>query len=163
MANISIQGYNVGPDASIVIMDQFGDVFSEDMLGLLTEFELRSVDIKLKITPISNGGIPVLQNLPNGLRGTMKFARTGPAFQALYTTIASGYYNSGTISQFYASIHVLNRNGSVDELQIDGMQFSEWEFGNFRGNKEVDLSVAIEASMIYGSGGIVNVLNSFPA
>jgi len=58
--NATVQGYNVGTDVSFAIMDQYGDVFSEDMMGLLTQFDLRSVDVKLKVTPINRGGRPVL-------------------------------------------------------------------------------------------------------
>ena len=69
-------------------MDQYGDVFSEDMMGLMTQFDLRSVDTKMKVSPINNGGVPVLQTIPNGLRGQMSFVRTGPILQP----VVFGYY-----------------------------------------------------------------------
>ena len=71
----TVQGFNVGADVSFAIMDQYGDVFSEDMMGLMTQFDLRSVDTKMKVSPINNGGVPVLQTIPNGLRGQMSFVR----------------------------------------------------------------------------------------
>lgn len=157
-----INGYNVGTDVSFAIMDQYGDVFSEDMMGLMTEFDMRSTDIKLKVTPINNGGVPVNQTLPNGLRGTMLFVRTGPSFAQLYMDIQNGYYDAGTISQFYISMNVRNRNGTIDEYQISGLQFADWNFGNFRGTKEVDLHLAFEASQMYGSGTLAAVLNNLP-
>lgn len=158
----TIQGYNVGTDVSFAIMDDFGDVFSDDMMGLLTEFDMRSTDIRMKVTPISNGGIPVNQVVPNGLRGTLTFARTGGAFQQMYIDLSNGYYGSGLIPQFYISMNVRNRDGSVDQYMINGVQFSDWNFGNFRGTKEVDLRLAIEASQMLGSGSLAMQLNNMP-
>ena len=160
--NLVLQGFNVGSDCSFAIMDQFGDVFSEDMLGLMTQFDIRSVDVKMKVTPISNGGIPVHQTIPNGLRGTMTFVRVGPAFSQLYMALSSGYYSAGVITQMYVMMNIRNRNGTVDEYQLDGVQFSDWDFGDFRGTKEVDCKVSLEASEMYGSGSIATFLNNLP-
>lgn len=157
-----VQGFNIGSDVSFAIMDQYGDVFSEDMLGLMTQFDIRSVDVKMKVTPISNGGVPVLQTIPNGLRGTMTFVRTGPAFSQLYMDLSQGYYTAGVISQMYVMMNIRNRDGSVDEYQIDGVQLSDWDFGDFRGTKEVDCKLSIEAAQMYGSGSLAVFLNNLP-
>jgi hypothetical protein len=155
----NIQGFNVGTDVSFAIMDDFGDVFSEDMMGLLTEFEMRSVDVRMKVTPISTGGVPVNQTVANGLRGTLTFVRTSGAFHQMYIDLSNGYYNSGAIPQFTISMNIRNRDGSVDQYLIDGVQFSDWNFGNFRGTKEVDLRLAIEASQMLGSGSLATFLD----
>lgn len=157
-----IQGFNVGSDVSFAIMDQYGDVFSEDMLGLMTQFDIRSVDVKMKVTPISRGGVPVNQVIPNGLRGTMTFVRTGPSFSQLYMDLSQGYYTAGIISQMYIMMNIRNRDGSVDEYQLDGVQISDWDFGDFRGTKEVDCKLSIEASEMYGSGTLATFLNNLP-
>lgn len=162
MAVVTISGFNVGSDVSFAILDQYGDVFTEDMLGLMTQFDLRSVDIKMKVTPISQGGVPVLQNIPNGLRGTMTFVRVGPAFQQMYVDLEQGFFNSGIISQMSIMMNVRNRNGTVDEYQITGVQLSDWDFGDFRGTKEVDCRMSIEASQMYGSGTLATFLNNLP-
>ena len=158
----TVQGFNVGADVSFAIMDQFGDVFSEDMMGLMTQFNLRSVDVKLKVTPINNGGVPVLQTLPNGLRGQMSFVRVGPSFNQLYMDLQNGYYDAGIIPQFYISMNVRNRDSSVDKYVVSGLQFSDWDFGDFRGTKEVDLRLSIEAAQMQGSGSLATILNNLP-
>lgn len=163
MPSATIAGFNVGSDVSFAIMDQYGDVFSEDMLGLMTQFDIRSVDVKMKVTPISNGGIPVNQVIPNGLRGTMTFVRTGPSFSQLYLDLSQGYFTAGIISQMYIMMNIRNRDGSVDEYQLDGVQLSDWDFGDFRGTKEVDCKMAIEASQMYGSGTLATFLNNLPS
>lgn len=162
MPNVTIQGFNVGSDVSFAIMDQYGDVFSEDMLGLMTQFDLRSVDVTMKVTPISRGGVPVHQCIPNGLRGTMTFVRTGPAFSQLYMDLSQGYFNAGIISQMYVMMNVRNRDGTVDEYQLDGVQLCAWDFGDFRGTKEVDCKLQIEASQMYGSGALATFLTNLP-
>ena len=162
MAVVTISGYNVGSDVSFAIMDQYGDVFTEDMLGLMTQFDLRSVDVKMKVTPISQGGVPVLQNIPNGLRGTMTFVRVGPAFSQLYIDLSQGYYDSGLITQMTISMNIRNRNGTVDEYLVTGVQLSDWDFGDFRGTKEVDCRMSIEASQMYGTGTLATILSNLP-
>lgn len=158
----SVQGFNVGTDVSFAIMDDYGDVFSEDMMGLLTQFDLRSVDVRMKVTPINNGGIPVNQTVSNGLRGTLTFVRVSGAFQQMYIDLSNGYYGSGAIPQFTISMNVRNRNGSVDQYLINGVQFSDWNFGDYRGTKEVDLRISLEASQMLGSGSLATFLNNVP-
>lgn len=162
MPNVQVNGFNVGSDVSFAIMDQWGDVFSESMIGLMTQFDIRSIENKMKVTPISNSGIPVLQNTPNGLRGTMTFVRTGPAFSQLYVDISQGFFNAGIISQLFIMMNVRNRDGSVDEYQLVGVQLSDWDFGDFRGTKEVDCKMSIEAAQMYGSGSLASMLNNMP-
>lgn len=163
MPTVQINGFNVGSDVSFAIMDQFGDVFSESMLGLMTQFDIRSVDTKMKVTPISQGGVPVLQNIPNGLRGTMTFVRVGPAFSQLYVDLSQGYFNAGLISQMSIEMTIRNRDGSTDNYQIDGVQLSDWDFGDFRGTKEVDCRLSIEAAQMYTAGTLSSFLGNLPA
>jgi hypothetical protein len=162
MAVVTIQGFNVGSDVSFAIMDQYGDVFSEDMLGLMTQFDIRSTDIKMHVTPISQGGVPVNQCIPNGVRGTMSFVRVGPAFSQLYVDLSQGYYTSGLITQMQIMMNIRNRNGSVDEYQITGVQLCDWDFGDFRGTKEVDCKLSIEGSQMYASDTLASFLNNLP-
>lgn len=148
----TIQGYNVGSDVSFAITDQYGDIFSEDMLGHLTMFNMRSTDVKMKVTPISNGGVPIFQTVPNGLTGTMGFVRTGPSFQQLKMELDAAYFTSGTITQFRVSMNIRNRDGSVDSLLVTGVQFNDWDFGDFRGTKEVDLRVGFQGGQVFSVG-----------
>ncbi len=158
----TIQGYNVGTDVSFAIMDQFGDVFSEDMMGLMTQFNLRSVDVKLKVTPINNGGVPVLQTLPNGLRGQMSFVRVRSIVQPTVLGPSERIVERGHHRQFYVAMNVRNRDSSVDKYVVSGLQFSDWDFGDFRGTKEVDLRLSIEAAQMQGSGTLATILNNLP-
>ena len=57
---------------------------------------------------------------------------------------------------------VRNRDSSVDTYIINGVQFSDWDFGDFRGTKEVDLRLSIEAAQMQGSGTLATILNNLP-
>lgn len=158
MPATSVNGFSVGTDVSFSIMDDYGDVFSEDMLGLMTEFDIRSTDVRMKVTPINNGGIPINQTVANGVRGQMSFVRVSGAFQQMYIDLQNAYYESGTIPQFTIVFYIRNRDGSVDECMITGVQFSDWNFGNFRGTKEVDLRIALEGSQMTTNGSLGSTL-----
>jgi len=92
----------------------------------------------------------------------MTFVRVGPAFSQLYVDLSQGYFNSGIISQLQIMMNVRNRNGTVDEYQIVGVQLSDFDFGDFRGTKEVDCRMSIEAAQMYGSGTLATFLNNLP-
>lgn len=160
---ISIQGFNVGPDASFAISDQYGDVFIDDSLGYLTEFESQSQDIDLKVVPITQGGIPVFQTLWSGVQGTLMITRVGPSFQQLFMDLMQGYYIAGLIPQFTLTLNVRNRDGSVDEYLYSGMQFSKPRFGNFRGTKEVDMQTEFHASVVQATGSLLPFLTAVAA
>jgi len=149
---INIQGFNVGTDAAFAITDPYGDIFVDDSLGYMMDFESQSQDINIKITPITQGGIPVYQTIWNGVQGSMMITRTGPTFQQLFMDLMESYYLQGMIPQFSLGLHVRNRNGTVDEYLYSGLQFSRPRFGNFRGTKEVDMRTDFHASLLQGTG-----------
>ena len=159
MAGIILpNGYNVGTDAAVTISDAYGDVFTAQQLGLLTDFRSAADSIELKVTPITNGGIPVLQTIWNGVTGSMMFVRQGPAFQAFFLETILAYHQSGIIQQFGISMEVQNRDGSVDEYLLSGVQFTKPDFGNFAAVKEVDMSLAFNASIMTKAGGATTFL-----
>lgn len=155
---ISIQGFNVGTDASFAITDSYGDLFIDDSLGYLMEFESQSQDVDLKIVPINNGGIPVYQTLWSGVQGTLMITRVGPSFQQLFMDLMNGYYIAGLIPQFSLALNVRNRDGTVDEYLYSGFQWVRPRFGNFRGTKEVDMQADFHASLVQATGSLTTII-----
>ena len=154
MANIILpNGFNVGTDAAVTITDDYGDVFTAQQLGLLTDFRSAAESVELKVTPVTGGGIPVYQTLWNGVTGSMTFVRQGPAFQAFFLETILAYHTGGIIQQFGLSMEVQNRDGSVDEYLLSGVQFNKPDFGNYMALKEVDMSLAFNASIMTKVGG----------
>ncbi len=161
MANTAtyVNGFNVGTDVSFAFADQYGDLFSDDMLGHLTEFSSQSEDNVIKVTPISNGGIPIYQTIWNGISGRLGFVRTGPAFTQLFIDLANAYYQGGIISQFSISANVRNRDGTVDSYLYSGVQFTQPRNGDFRSTREVSLEVGFRASLLTATGSIGQLIS----
>lgn len=149
---LSINGFNIGTDARFAITDQFGDVFVDSDLGYLDEFDSESEDVDIKLTPITNGGIPIHQILPNGCRGRMIFTRFGNTFQQIWIDLENAYYSSGLIPQFSLQLSVRNRDSSIDEYIFTGLQFMRWRFGNFRSTRQVDMQCEFRASLLTTTG-----------
>ena len=158
MANLTINGFNVGTDITLAISDSIGDIFVSEDLGYLTEFDSTADDTPLKVVPIDNGGIPIFQTIWSGVSGSMIFVRNGPAFGQLIIDLMNAYYLAGIIPQFNIAVNVRNRDGTIDEYLYTGAQFSKPSFGNFRGIKEVDMKVAFVASQLQTTGSAVSFL-----
>lgn len=161
--NVNMSGYNVGTDIRFAITDQFGDLFTDDMLGHLMEFESESEDTLLKITPITTGGIPIYQTIWNGIRGNMLFTRFDGAMQQIIMDLMSSYYSSGIIGQLSIAAYARNRDQSVDEYLYTGVQFARPRFGNWRPTKEVDMRIDFHASQVVGTGTLVPFLTNMAA
>ncbi|HTI81733.1 MAG TPA: hypothetical protein VL614_14895 [Acetobacteraceae bacterium] len=160
---ISIQGFNVGTDASFVITDNFGDIIMDSDMGYLDDFSTESTDIDLKVTPITTGGVPIYQTIWNGGTGSATYTRFGPTFQQIFMDLMASYYGSGTIPQFALQLDVRNRNGQVDSYQYSGMQFTRPRFGNFRATREVDMRFGINWATCTGTGALQAFLNAVAA
>lgn len=158
MANFSLAGFNIGTDVSITVLDNYGDVFPLDSLGLLMELDSESLDKELDVVPISDGGVPLFMTIPAGWRGRMMFTRTNGNFQQMFTEIFNAYFANGVIPIFSLQGSILNRDGSIDEFLFSGVQFSKPRLGNFRAEKEVDMQMEFRASTLSGTGVIVPFL-----
>lgn len=158
MAVVNINGFNVGTDARVSITDAFGDLFTDDMLGHLMEFDSESEDVEVKISPITTGGIPIYQTLWNGVRGSMMFTRFNGAMQSMIMELMSAYYTGGLIQQMTGAVYVRNRDNSIDEYLYSGLQISRPRFGNFRSTKEVDMRFDFRAGQVVGTGTLVPFL-----
>jgi hypothetical protein len=160
---VTVQGFNIGTDASVTISDSFGDVFTANDLGYLMDFDSEADDSEIKITPITGGGVPVFQTVWNGGRGRLMYTRMNGNFQQMILDLMAAYYSSGIIPQFALSLSVLNRDSSVDEYLYTGMQFTKPKFGNFRALKEVDQAVDFVWSQCVATGGLTAFLTNLAA
>lgn len=160
---ITIQGYNVGTDTSFSITDQYGDLFLDSEMGRLIDFDARSDDKTLKVTPIDNGGLPIYQTIWSGVTGRMRLVRYGPTFDQLMAELMSGYYGFGLIPQFSMVLSVRNRDASVDEFLLPGFQFARPDFWKSNAEKEMEEGVEFHASQIIGTGALTPFLGGLSA
>ena len=155
---IQIQGFNIGQDIALSMMSSAGDIFLAEQLGYVMDFDAEAEDIELKIVPISGGGVPIIQDIPCGWRGSIMFTRFGPALTQLAIDLSDAYHDQGIIQQFLMMGNVLNRNGQIDEYIFQGLQFVKPRFGNFRTDKEVDQRIDFRASRLRSAGSSVQFL-----
>ena len=160
--SVAVNGFNVGSDASVTISDAYGDVFPAEALGHLTDFSWASTDALLTCVPISNGGVPIFQTIWQGVSGSMAFARVNGLYTKLISELMVAYHTQGLITQFSASVEVLNRDGTLDEYLLSNMQIHKNTFGNFRGTKEADFSFQFSASLLSVAGGTSTILTGLP-
>jgi hypothetical protein len=156
-------GYNIGTDASVVVSDNFGDVFPLDALGHVMDIDTEATDAAIKIVPISNGGVPVHQVVWEGGTGSFSFTRVNGNLQRMILDLMDAYHSQGVIPQFQLSISILNRDGTVDEYLYTGVQFTKPAFGNFKAMKEVDQKLAFVWSNCVATGGSAPFLANLAA
>lgn len=163
MVQAVINGFNIGTDASVVVSDNFGDVFPLEALGHVMDVETDAEDTEVKIVPITRGGKPIFQTVWNGGRGRFSFARFNGNFQKMILELMAAYHNSGIIPVFAVSMSILNRDASVDEYLYSGVQFTKPKFGNYRALKEVDQGLDWVWSDCIGTGGLTAFLTGLDA
>jgi hypothetical protein len=163
MTGFIINGFNVGTDVSFSVQDNFGDAFPLDALGLLMEADMKSMDKKLDVTPISNGGVPLFLTIWAGVSGSFSFTRTDGSMQNMIMDLMDAYFSSGIIPIFSMQASVLNRDQSIDEYQLSGLQWNDPSFGNFRAEKEVDQKIEFRASLLTRTGGAAPFLTQLAA
>lgn len=159
---VSIQGFNVGTDASFVVADNFGDYFPLELLGPVMDFESEALDRELEVVPISNGGVPEFQTVWAGVRGRITYTRVNGQFQQIVADLMSAYFDFGIIPIFTIGGAVLNRDGSIDEYLYTGVQFSRPRLGDYRAEREVTMGLEFRASRMFVTGPSVPVLLGVP-
>lgn len=137
MASLNINGYNIGADISLTIRNDFGDQFTAVSLGHLMRVEATMDFEQLKVTPITGGGLPLYEAVPNGASGTMEFTRYNGEMARVFATLMNAFYNQGILPHWAIEVNVMNRDMSVDDYTFSGVVFTRPQFGNFDGIREV--------------------------
>lgn len=148
MAFLNLNGYNVGTDISVTISNDLGDVFPANNIGHMMRFESTFIFEELKIVPISNGGRPLFESIPNGITGSMEFTRYNGAQVGIWAALQSAFYDSGVLPHWTILAAVTNRDLTVDDYVWNGVVFSRPQFGNFDGIRDVTQSLEWSASYL---------------
>lgn len=163
MAGFSVNNsFNIGTDFSATISDDYGDTFPISDLGDLTDVDLTFDMHQLKVTPITNGGIPIYQSIPNGLSGNMTFVRVNGNITSMFTALYQAFYGEGLLPHFTLSIDVLNHGGQVDSYILPGLVFHNPDFGNFSGIQEVSQKLSFSAPTIQSTTNLASILAGIP-
>ena len=136
----AFNGFNIGADVAVTIADQSGDILGFDELGYATEIQVQASDVVLRVNPITGGGAPIYQRVPNGFAGMVRFNRQNAALEQLMADLDTAWYGSGSIEQFTMTWTIANRNGTSDSMLYLAGQFHEFNLGSFQGLREVTQS-----------------------
>ena len=163
MANFTVNSsFNIGTDISGVISDSYGDTFSladlGDLMSINANFDLHM----LKITPITNGGRPIYQAIPNGISGDMTFVRVNGNLTSMFTSLYSAFYNEGLLPHFTLSLNVLNHGGQVDEYIFPDLVFHTPDFGEFSGIEQVTQKLSFSCPTIESTTNLASILSGIP-
>ncbi len=162
MANLNANGFCLGTSLSFVVSDSFGDVFTAADLGDLMSMDLTLDMHQIKVTPITDGGYPIYQSVPNGLTGTMEFVRVNGNITSMFTSLYNAFYAAGVLPQFTMSLSVLNPGGNVDEYTVPNLVFHTPDFGRFSGINEVTQKIEFNAPTIISTSSNSNILANLP-
>ncbi len=157
MANFTANStFNIGTDASILISDQYGDIFSAADLGDLMTINVNFDLHLLKVVPITNGGIPLYKAIPNGLTGHMDFVRNDGSITSIFTSLYNAFYTAGVTPSFSITITVLNHQGTSDEYIIPSAVFHAPTFGEFSGITEVRQKIEFSGPTILSTSMVLS-------
>src|SRR5262249_20996269 len=155
---LKINGFNVGQDLSLSIRDDRGTVVGAWQLGHMIDFDANADDVELKITPVTNGGLPLFDRSPNGWHGSINFVRADGTIANMFAAMDSNFYRFGRRTWFTMQTSILNRDGSVDKYSWTRCSFSRPKFGRFQADKEVDTGFNFRAQQMLNASGIVPLL-----
>lgn len=163
MAGFTINdSFNIGTDLSFVLSDSYGDTFTAADLGLLTTLNANFDLHLLKITPITNGGIPLYQAIPNGISGDMEFVRQNGNITSIFTVLYQAFYNEGLLPHFTLTINVLNKSGQTDEYIFPDLVFHTPDFGQFSGIEEVRQKLGFSCPTIESTTNLASIIPGVP-
>jgi hypothetical protein len=155
MVAFVINGYTIGQDIQVSLQDDAGNFVADvGQLGHLMEFEATQEDTELRIIPITNGGVPLIDTLPHGWTGRMTFTRINGALDNLWAAIQNNFY-AGRRQHFQIGVSVVNRDGTTDTYTFIQVSFSKPSFGNFRADKEVDQTVTFRSQNMINTSGVL--------
>ena len=162
MANILVNGLNIGTDISVTISDNYGDVFTDADIGNMMSFNVSMDMHMLKVTPITNGGKPIYRSIPNGLSGTMEYVRVNGNITSIFTVLYAAFYNAGLLPTFTITVTVINRNGTTDEYIFPEVVFHTPDFGRFDGISEVRQKIDFSGPEILSTTNLASILSGMP-
>ncbi len=153
MANIVLNSFNIGQDASVSLLYQpTGIVIPAATLGHLMEIDADQLARGVKIIPITNGGRPKLVNVYEGWNGRLTWSRMNGVLVGIMASLEQNFYN-GIRAQWNIIVTVVNQDGTIDEYTFTNVVLTNPKFGTYRADREVEQPVSFEAEyMVVNSG-----------
>ena len=134
-------GYSIGQDNSIVLIDS---VQGRITFPIVTDFDVRETSKTVSVQPMS--GPELRDELPQGWEGSFGVDRASTAVDDYFTTRASTYFATNTLSVVTMYQYVTETNGSTSCWECTGCTFKLADGGKFAGPETVKVKISWYAS-----------------
>lgn len=129
-----IKGFNIGKEASIVVMHPDVGAIS---FGLLTSFTPKPITQQLSSIPITNGGKPVHRVVWQGWEGSLEIDRSDNVVDVLFQLLEDNFFAGKPETYVMITQTISNPDGSIDEYRYKNCVIKPAEQGTWKGDDKV--------------------------
>lgn len=153
MANIVVNGFNVGPELTQCILSSNLGTFPVQNVGHLKSIMTKQEATKVTCLPVIYGGLRFHRNIYHDWSGTLNFTRYNGNLTRIIAQIMNVFQQTG--AETYWSIYNTINNtaaGGQDQYLFQNLVLDEHDMGTFGGDAEVDQSIAFRSQSLTITG-----------
>jgi hypothetical protein len=132
--------FNIGKDVSGVISDDTGASKSFIEIAHLLQFSVVQHERLVKSTPITNGGIPLIETIWEDGEIHLMWERARGNVEFMVMQAAANFFALDLRPNFTVNWFVQNKDGSQDSFQAIGCKITRPELGKFSADTKVNQS-----------------------
>ena len=143
MADIIVNGFNVGTELQQIILTSDLGSFPSSQLGHLKSFKADQEASKITCTPVAYNGRRFHRNIYHDWAGTLTFTRFDATLTALVAQIMNRFQLTGAETYFSIFTQINNTAaGTRDNYLFEEVVLDQHNLGEFNGTGEVENSIA---------------------
>jgi hypothetical protein len=135
--------FNIGKDVSGQIADDTGHSRSFIEIGHLLQLSVVQHERLVKSTPITNGGILLIETIWEDGEIHFMFERARGNLEFMVMQAAANFFSLDLRPNFTVNWFVQNKDGSQDSFQAIGGKITRPELGKFSADTKVNQSLTI--------------------
>lgn len=153
MANIIVNGFNVGPELTQSILSSSLGTFPVQQVGHLKSINTKQENTKVTCTPVIYGGLRFHRNIYHDWSGTLDFTRYNGNLTALIARVMQIFQQGGG-ETYWTIYNTINNTaaGGQDQYLFTNVVLDDHGMGNFGGDAEVDQSLAFRCQSLTITG-----------
>jgi hypothetical protein len=136
--------FNIGKDVSGQILDDTGTSRNFIQIAHLLSVRIEQREHLVRSTPITNGGIPLIETIWEGGSIHFMWQRARGNVEFMVMQAAANFFALDLRPNFTVNWFVQNKDGTVDSFQAIGCKITRPELGTFSADKHVDQSQVFE-------------------
>lgn len=136
--------FQIGQQVELVLMSPDGTPIQN--FGLLTEFTANQPAHVIEVAGINNGGYTAARVAQKRWKGSFAFARTNGMADYIQWIEESGFYGGNPQNYYTINQTVQNSDGTLTELQFQGVTLETFDAGNVRQDAEIPMKIDFSAA-----------------